>query len=70
MPLFKVEPHLFVRLVKLAGLALRFQFADDLLEDFHRLKAAFAFVTSDVQLDAAVGRDGDFKFSLGHFGES
>ena len=66
MPLVNVEPHLLVRLVKFARLPLRFHFADDLLEDFHRFQAAFAFVAFDMHLDAAVGRYRDFKFALGH----
>ena len=66
VPLLDVEPHLFVRLVKLAGLALRFQLADDLLEYFHRLQAALALVTLDVDFHASVGCDRDVKFALWH----
>ena len=66
MTLINVESHLFVRFVKLAGLALRFHFADDPLENFHRLQTTLAFVALDMHLDAAVGRYRDFKFALGH----
>ena len=66
MSLLDVEPYLFVRLVKLARLALRFHFTDHLRENFHRFEAAFALVTLDMHLDAAVGSDCDFKFALGH----
>ena len=66
MFLFNVEPHLFIRLVKLAGFAPGFHFPDHLLEDFHRFEAAFALVTLDVHLDASVGGNRDFKFALRH----
>jgi len=66
MLLLDVEPHLFIRLVKFAGLALRLQFADHLLEDFHRLETALALVTLDVDFHAAVRRNRNVKFALGH----
>ena len=66
MLLLDVKLHVLVRLVELARFAPRFHFSDHLLEDFHRFQAAFALVTLDVHLDAAIGCDRDFKFALGH----
>ena len=66
MPLVNIVAHHFFRLIKLAGLLLRFQLADDLLEHLHRFETTFAFEALDVQLYAAVLSDGDVKFALGH----
>ena len=66
MPLLDIELHLLIRLVKLAGFPLRFHFADDLLEHFHRFMAGAALVALDVQLDLAGLADGNVKFALGH----
>ena len=45
---------------------LSFQLTDNLFEQFHRLEAALAFVTFDVQFHAAVRADRDVKFALPH----
>jgi hypothetical protein len=63
MSLVNVQLHLFVRFVKLAGLAARLQGAHRLLKDLHHLETTLAF---DVELDAPVGRNGNFKFAFGH----
>ena len=64
--LLLVKLHLLIRLIKLAGLLLRFQLADDLLEHLHRFETALALETLDVQFHAAVLADGDVKFALRH----
>jgi hypothetical protein len=56
----------FFRLIKLTGPLLRFDLADDLLEEFDGFEAALSFITFDVKLDLAIGGDGDFKFALFH----
>jgi len=66
MPLVDAILHLLLRLVKFAGLLLRFHLANNLLKNFHRSKTAFAFKTFDVQFNFAGLTNGDFKFALGH----
>ncbi len=66
MPLVYAMLHLFLRLVKLARLLLRFHLADDFLKNFRDGEAALAFETLDVQLHFAGLADGNFKFALSH----
>lgn len=66
MVLVDSELDEFFGFVKLAGLLFRLDFAHDLLEELDRLGTASAFVTLDVNFDAAIGADADIKFALCH----
>ena len=66
MALVNAMLHLFLRLVKFAGVLLRFHFPHDVREDFGDILAGLAFEALQVEGHLAGAFDGDFKFALGH----
>ena len=66
MSLVDIQLDLFIRLVKLAGLASLLKRTDRLLKNLHDLEAALPFVALDVELDTPVRGNCDFKFALWH----
>jgi hypothetical protein len=66
MALLDAVLHDFLGLIELAGFVLRLEFADNLLEELHRIETRTALVALDVQLDVAGGGDGDVEFALRH----
>ena len=65
-PLINPIPDLLLRLIKLIGLLLSFQLADQLFKYFDHVEALAAFITFDVQFDLSIRQDSDFKFTLRH----
>src|SRR4029079_10643738 len=58
--------HVFLRLVELACVSLRGDFADHLFKELQRLEATFPFVALDLELHVAVRTDGDVEFAVRH----